>query len=508
MKNALLQSQFDTLEVPNYGLHINIENSIDDIIKGINSKLKQMNQSVFGVIGLGVMGKSLSLNIAEKGFDISVYNRPEYGEEQVVSNFLKDNHAVKNISGFTDLQPFVASLATPRKILIMIKAGKAIDMVIDQLIPFLSKGDIIVDGGNSHYMDTAKRVDYLAGKELHFVGCGISGGEEGARKGPSMMPGGSLESYQNIAPILETISAKDKTGKPCCTYIGPDGTGHFVKMVHNGIEYAEMQLLAEVYAIMKLSMDNEKMFQILKQWKSTDLSSYLLEITIDILQKKEGNQYVLDTILDAAGNKGTGSWSSKAAFDLGSVNTMMSSAVFARYLSAFKQKRESLSFKIKNDSEAIEEPNIKALENAYRFARVINHYQGFELIRLASTEYNWKLNLSEIARIWTNGCIIRSDFMEQSVDTLKAYENYFEDQTILKSLMSSESSITECISYSLKYRIPFDTFWAAYNYWISITTENLSANLIQAQRDYFGAHTYQRKDDSSLNFYHTNWLEK
>jgi len=508
MKSALLQSQFDTLEVPDYGLHINIENSIDDIIKGINSKLKQMNQSVFGVIGLGVMGKSLSLNIAEKGFDISVYNRPEYGEEQVVSNFLKDNHAVKNISGFTDLQPFVASLATPRKILIMIKAGKAIDMVIDQLIPFLSKGDIIVDGGNSHYMDTAKRVDYLAGKELHFVGCGISGGEEGARKGPSMMPGGSLESYQNIAPILETISAKDKTGKPCCTYIGPDGTGHFVKMVHNGIEYAEMQLLAEVYAIMKISMDNEKMAQILSDWKTTDLSSYLLEITIDILQKKEGNQYVLDTILDAAGNKGTGSWSSKAAFDLGSVNTMMSSAVFARYLSAFKQKRESLSFKIKNDSEAIEEPNIKALENAYRFARVINHYQGFELIRLASIEYKWKLNLSEIARIWTNGCIIRSDFMEQSVDTLKAYENYFEDQTILKSLMSSESSITECISYSLKYRIPFDTFWSAYNYWISITTENLSAHLIQAQRDYFGAHTYQRKDDSSLSFYHTNWLEK
>jgi len=263
-----------------------------------------------------------------------------------------------------------------------------------------------------------------------------------------------------------------------------------------------------VYAIMKLSMDNEKMFQILKQWKSTDLSSYLLEITVDILQKKEGDQYVLDSILDAAGNKGTGSWSSKAAFDLGSVNTMMSSAVFARYLSAFKQKRESLSFKIKNDSEAIEEPNIKALENAYRFARVINHYQGFELIRLASIEYKWKLNLSEIARIWTNGCIIRSDFMEQSVDTLKAYENYFEDKTIFKSLMFSESSITECISYSLKYRIPFDTFWAAYNYWISITTENLSANLIQAQRDYFGAHTYQRKDDSSLNFYHTNWLEK
>ena len=508
MKKTLLQSQFDTLEVPNYGMQVNIDNSIDEIIKSIHSKLKQMNQSAFGIIGLGVMGKSLSLNIAEKGFDISVYNRPAYGEELVVSNFLKDNHTLKNVSGFTDLPQFVASLATPRKILIMIKAGNAIDTVIDQLIPFLSKGDIIIDGGNSHYKDTEKRSVYLASKEVHFVGCGISGGEEGARNGPSMMPGGTLESYQKIAPILETISAKDKTGKPCCTYIGPEGAGHFVKMVHNGMEYAEMQLLAEVYAIMRMSMDYEKIAQILSDWKSTGLSSYLLEITIDILQKKEGDQYVLDTILDAAGNKGTGSWSSKAAYDLGSVNNMMSSAVFARYLSAFKEKRHSLSSRLKNVSEAIEGPDIKALESAYRFARIINHHQGFELLRLASKEYHWELNLSEIARIWTNGCIIRSDFMEHSVAIFKKYEDYFEDDIIFKNLMSSESSIKDSISYSLKYRIPFDTFWAAYNYWISVTSENLSANLIQAQRDYFGGHTYQRKDDSTLSFYHTNWLEK
>ncbi len=508
MKDTLLQSQFDTLEVPKYGLYVNIENSIDDIIKRISSKLKQMNQSVFGIIGLGVMGKSLSLNMAEKGFNVSVYNRADNGEAQVVSDFLEDNHALKNISGFTELQQFVASLATPRKILIMIKAGKAIDIVIDQLIPFLTKGDIIIDGGNSHYKDTAKRVDYLASKELHFVGCGISGGEEGARKGPSMMPGGSRESYQSIAPILEAISAKDKTGKPCCTYIGPESAGHFVKMIHNGMEYAEMQLLAEVYAIMKISMENEKIAEILSEWRSTDLSSYLLEITIDIFLKKEGNQYVLDSILDAAGNKGTGSWSSKAALDLGSVNNMMSSAVFARYLSSFKQIRQSLSSQLKKDSEAIEEPDIMALKNAYRFARIINHHQGFELLRLASIEYHWKLNLSEIARIWTNGCIIRSDFMDQSVEIFKVYENYFEHQSIFKNLISSENSVKDCVSYSLKYRIPFDTFFASYNYWVSITTENLSANLIQAQRDYFGAHTYQKRDDVSGRYYHTNWLEK
>lgn len=508
MKSELLKSQFDTLEVPDYGVHVNIENSIDEIVQHINSKLKQMNHSEFGVIGLGIMGKSLSLNIAEKGFDISVFNRPEYGEELVVSNFIKDNHTLKNISGFTDLEPFVASLATPRKILIMIKAGNAIDSVINQLIPYLSKGDIIIDGGNSYYKDTEKRSDYLANKEVHFVGCGISGGEEGARKGPSMMPGGTLESYKNIASILETISAKDKNGKPCCNYIGPGGAGHFVKMVHNGMEYAEMQLLTEVYAIMRISMDNEKIAQIISHWKSLDLSSYLLEITIDILQKKEGNQYLLDIILDSAGSKGTGSWSSKAALDLGSVNTMMSSAVFARYVSSFKEKRQSLSSRLKYVSEKIEEPNIKVLEKAYRFARMINHYQGFELIRLASIEYHWKLNLSEIARIWTNGCIIRSDFMEKSVEIFKENENYFEDQSIFKGLMSSESSVKDCIAYGLDKRIPLDTFYAAYNYWIAITTENLPANLIQAQRDYFGAHTYQRKDDSTFNYYHTNWLMK
>ncbi len=506
MTTDLLQSQFEILEVPKYGIHVNIDNSIDEIIKHINLKLKLMKQSVFGVIGLGVMGKSLSLNMAEKGLNVSVYNRSEEGEEKVVSNFINENDTFKNILGFNDLKQFVRSLEKPSKIVIMVKAGEAIDGVIDQLTPYLTIGDVIIDGGNSYYEDTANRVGYLKSKGIHFVGCGISGGEEGARKGPSMMPGGSLDSYQKIAPVLELISAKDKNDQPCCSYIGPDGAGHFVKMVHNGMEYAEMQLLAEVYAILKLSFANEKIADILSDWHSTDLSSYLLEITINILQKKEKNTYVLDSILDVAGNKGTGSWSSKAAFDLGSVNTIMSSAVFARYISSLKQKRKSYSSLIKQSNKEIDVPHIKDLENAYRFARILNHHQGFELIRLASIEYNWNLNLSEIARIWTNGCIIRSNFMEQSVEILKEHETYFEDTVLFKSLIIKESNIKECISYALKYRIPLDTFWSAYNYWVSMTTENLSANLIQAQRDYFGAHTYQRKDDSLLKFYHTNWI--
>lgn len=466
-----------------------------------------MSKSFFGVIGLGVMGKSLSLNIAEKGFNISVFNRTGFGEDKVVSDFINENNSFKNLSGFTDLEKFVTSLETPRKILIMIKAGNAIDSVIEQLIPLLSEGDIIIDGGNSHYLDTAKRNTLLASKKLHYVGCGISGGEEGARKGPSMMPGGHFDSYKYIAPILESISAKDKNNKPCCAYIGPEGSGHFVKMIHNGIEYAEMQLLAEVYAMLKDSRNNYEIAEILSHWNTTDLSSYLLEITIDILQKKDGEGFILDKILDKAGNKGTGSWSSKTAFDLGAVNSMMSSSVFARYISSFKDERIALSRAFNKKTISKEIAHVMALENAYRFARIINHHQGFQLIKLASIEYHWNLNLSEIARIWTNGCIIRSDFMEKSVDVFKQHDTYFDDKQIFELLKLSEESIKESIALSLTNRVAFDTFWSAYNYWISMTTENLPANLIQAQRDYFGAHTYQIKNDSLSQYYHTNWFD-
>jgi len=464
-----------------------------------------MSKSEFGVIGLGVMGKSLSLNIAEKGFKLSVYNRSEGDEANVVSGFLNANNSFKNLTGFTNLQDFVNSLEQPRKILIMVKAGPVVDAVIDQLLPHLSKDDILIDGGNSHYMDTQNRFQSLKEKSIHFVGCGVSGGEEGARKGPSIMPGGHPASYNLVAPILEAIAAKDANGRPCCRYIGPDGAGHFVKMIHNGMEYAEMQLIAECYALLSKHNNNETIAELFSEWNTADLSSYLLEITIDILRRKEGDDYLLDKILDKAENKGTGNWSSKTALDLGVPTTMMTSAVFARYLSSFKTKRVQLAeqLQIHENIQVPIEP--KTLEKAYRFARIINHHQGFEIMQKASEEYNWNLNLSELARIWTNGCIIRSQFMVDSISYMNESTDLLSNAKIFKTLQNLESSIAEVLKTAISSRVPIDCFWSANNYWISLTTKRLPANLIQAQRDYFGAHTYQRVDAPLDDYFHTNW---
>jgi len=464
-----------------------------------------MSKSSFGVVGLGVMGSSLSLNIAEKGYEISVYNRATNGEENVVADFLKRKETSMKIDGFTDLKLFIDSLERPRKVLIMVKAGNAIDTIIKDILPLLSKGDVIIDGGNSHFLDSKRRTNFLKEHNINFVGCGVSGGEEGARKGPSIMPGGSVASYKIIAPILEAISAKDQNNKPCCTFIGDDGAGHFVKMVHNGIEYAEMQLLAELYQLLSLHKTNLEIAAIFKSWNTTHLASYLLEITIAILEKKENGISILDTILDKAGNKGTGSWSSKTAFDVGAVNTMMSSAVFARYISSFKSQRIQLSKIIENKDKNAESISEDTLKNAYYFAKIINHHQGFELMKMAAKEYNWSLNFSEIARIWTNGCIIRSRFMEDSIAIFKEHKSYLEATSIQEKLTSLEKDIKSCISNALENRIPLDSFWASYNYWIAITTERLPANLIQAQRDYFGAHTYQKIGASEKAFFHTIW---
>ncbi|EDP71357.1 gluconokinase and phosphogluconate dehydrogenase (decarboxylating) fusion [Flavobacteriales bacterium ALC-1] len=463
-----------------------------------------MHKTDFGLIGLGVMGKSISLNIADNNFSISVYNRTEANEEHVVSEFINENLDYKNLYGYTDIFEFVNSIQRPRKILLMIKAGNAIDVVIEQLLPFLDKNDIIIDGGNSLYTDTIRRSRCLTFKNIYFVGCGISGGEEGARKGPSIMPGGNNKAYKLIAPILEKIAAKDKNNIPCCAHIGTGGAGHFVKMVHNGIEYAEMQLLSEIYALLRTGHNNEEIASILSDWNSRNETSYLLEITINILRKKEKNDYIIDLILDKALSKGTGSWSSKVALDLGTPSTMISSAVFARYISTFKEKRVqySKSIKKKNNSKRIK---YKSLERAYGFARIINHHQGFELIQKASKDYNWNINLSEVARIWTNGCIVRSKLIEQSIEILNKNSNYFEDQNIFKSLISSEKDLVTILQYGLASRVSLDAFSTAYNYWVSMTTEKSSANIIQAQRDYFGAHTYQRNDTDNSIFFHTNW---
>ncbi len=462
-------------------------------------------KSEFGVFGLGVMGSSISLNIADKGYELSVFNRAEGGEETVVSDFLSANADRENIQGFTDLENFIASMAMPRKILIMIKAGPTVDLVLNNLLPLLSSGDIIIDGGNSHYLNTKRRFELAQSHGIEFIGAGISGGEEGARKGPSIMPGGKRESYKLVSEVLESIAAKDDFGKTCCTYIGPEGSGHFIKMVHNGIEYVEMQLLAELYALMSINMSNEDIAKVFESWNQGALSSYLLEITVHILRKKEGDKYLLDLILDKAGNKGTGSWSSKAAFDLGIPNTMMSSAVFARYISSFKNSRIKMSGLVDLKPKMKKDINIESLEKAYEFARLINHQQGFKLMQLSSDTYKWDLNFSDIARIWSNGCIIKSHLMNELHSEFRCCTDLFDMDLVTDKLINGELFLNETLVLALNKRVSIHCFSSAYNYWVAMTTKNLPANLIQAQRDFFGAHTYQRVDAPESEFYHTQW---
>ena len=504
MKASLLQSQFEALEAPDYAINIDIKNTLAHNVEDIIYQLKMTKKSDIGLIGLGVMGKSLSLNLASNNIKIAVYNRSDGGEAHVVSDFLEAHSDLDTISGFTSIEAFVNALSKPRKIIMMIKAGPTIDKVNTQLLPFLEEGDVVIDGGNSHYQDTIRRTEAFNLKGIHFVGCGISGGEEGARKGPSMMVGGSKTAYELVGPILEKISAKDKNHLACCAHVATDGAGHFVKMVHNGIEYAEMQLLAELYALLSTSYDNEEIASVFEEWNSGPLNSFLLEITVDILRKKDEDGYVLDRILDKAQSKGTGSWSSQVALQLGLPNTMMSSAVFSRYISVLKDSRVSYSEKIDPTSSLVY-MYFDTLKAAYGFARTINHQQGFYLLKEASKVYKWQLNLSEIARIWTNGCIIRSKFMEDSIDILKRSNNYFEDDQTFDDLVNSEKYCKQLLTYGLNNRVALDAYCNAYNYWIGMTTRDSSASLIQAQRDYFGAHTYQRNDIDSDEYFHTNW---
>jgi len=462
-------------------------------------------KSEFGVFGLGVMGSSISLNIADKGYELSVFNRADGGEERVVDDFMNSNSHLKNLHGYTDLDAFIESMARPRKILIMIKAGPTVDLVLNNLIPKLAKGDVIIDGGNSHYINTKRRFELCQEQGVEFIGAGISGGEEGARKGPSIMPGGKKESYEIVSKVLESIAAKDDFGKTCCAYIGPEGSGHFIKMVHNGVEYVEMQLLAEIYAMLSVDNSNEAIAEVFESWNQGELSSYLLDITIQILRKKEGENYLLDKILDKAGNKGTGSWSSKAAFDLGIPNTMMSSAVFARYISSFKESRVAMSHKLETNANDFNLPETDVIKGAYKTARLINHQQGFKLMELASESYGWKLNFSDIARIWSNGCIIKSHLMNSLYEEFKTQRDLFQMDMVFTDLSAHEEDLRIVLHAGLNSRISLHCFTAAYYYWIDMTSERLPANLIQAQRDFFGAHTYQRTDDQSGDYFHTKW---
>jgi len=504
MSANLLRSQFDDLEAPDNALKIDISLSPQNIVEIIKKEL--VKKAVFGVYGLGVMGKSLSRNLAGSGFDLSLFNRHVDGVEVDVAKDFK--HRFKELSSaatFDDIESFVISLQQPRKIMLLVNAGKTVDVVIEGLLPFLEEGDILIDGGNSNYIKTKERFDYLKSKKIHFVGAGVSGGEEGALKGPSIMPGGDTETYKHIQPYLETIAAKDANGLPCCTHIGTEGSGHFVKMVHNGIEYVEMQLLAEVYVILGAMGNNpDQIADVLETWKYT-ANSYLLEITIDILRKKEGEDWLINHIMDKAGNKGTGNWTSITTAKIGVPSTMINSALFARYISFYKAERIAAS---KHFDTIITPPSNLLFEDilkAYQFARLINHYQGFKLIQEASKSYEWKLNLSELARIWTNGCIIRSDLMIDLVDIFKFTNNIMESKQITQMLKTLKPSAKKVVAQSILNDLPIPCFSESLNFLNGFAIVDSSANLIQAQRDYFGAHTYQRKNDNSMKSYHTNW---
>ncbi len=504
MNVDLLKSQFDTLEEPKSAIKIAIDLQPTDIIEMIKNELTVKSQ--FGLFGLGVMGKSLSRNLANKGFKISMFNRHVDGlEENVALNFKNEFKELSATLPFDAIEPFINSLQTPRKIMLMVNAGKTIDYVIEDLLPFLSNGDILIDGGNSNYNKTNERSAYLKSKNIDFIGAGVSGGEEGALKGPSIMPSGTKDAYKEVQHFLEAIAAKDENNLPCCTYIGNKGCGHFVKMVHNGIEYVEMQLLAEVFVLLKsLGNTPDEIANILESWKATT-NSYLLEITIDILRKKEGNSWLVNKIMDKAGNKGTGNWTTIATAQLGVPSTMITSALFARYTSFYKEERIVASKNFKSNIQV--KPNITNDEilKAYQFARIINHYQGFKLIHEASKNYNWDLNLSELARIWTNGCIIKSDLMVALVTIFKTTNNLLTHEKIIEQLNTLKPAIKKVVSECILNELPIPNLSESINFLHSFAIANSSANLIQAQRDYFGAHTYQRTDDDSGKFYHTNW---
>ena len=508
MPVSLLQSQFDTWEEPTEGIKVNIKNSPEEIIKIIKEKIEMKVKAEIGLIGLGVMGKSLSRNIASRGIPISVYNRHVEGkEENIAQDFIKQYDEMSNAGGFDDMKTFVESLALPRKVFLMVNAGSAVDQVINSLKEYLEEGDIIIDGGNSHYKDTERRFHDLASDKILFIGTGVSGGEEGALKGPSIMPGGSAIGYESVAKILESIAAKDVQGSQCCAYIGSGGAGHFVKMVHNGIEYGEMQLIAEVYGILRYSLKKspEEISKIFAGWSLGECASYLLEISTDILKRKEGDQYLVDLILDKAGNKGTGSWTTIAACELGVAIPTLTAALFARYQSSFYDERQQAA-EIYAVKEELIELEIEELRIAYQLARIINHHQGYDLISKASDQYDWSINYKDLSRIWTNGCIIRSNLMEKISQSPANDPNILMNPTLNTQVLDSRPVLNKVVSIISQTNISAPCMSSALSYLNAFAEKRSLANMIQAQRDYFGAHTYERVDAERGQKFHTEWI--
>ena len=467
-----------------------------------------MAKQQVGLIGLAVMGENLALNIESRGYSMAVYNRTYEKTEALINGRAKG----KKFVGARTLQEFVDALETPRRIIIMVKAGKPVDETIDQLVPLLSKGDLIIDGGNSHFEDTIRRNKALAEKGLLFIGTGVSGGEEGALKGPSIMPGGQREAYALVEPILTAIAAK-VDGQPCCTYIGPDGAGHYVKMVHNGIEYGDMQLIAEAYYILHntLGLDAKELHQIFSEWNSGDLDSFLIQITADIFKRidEETGKPLVEMVLDKAGQKGTGKWTTVSALDLGVPAPTMAEAVFARCISAIKEERVAASKILTGPSGTYtgdKKAFIAAIRDALYASKICSYAQGFQLMRAASQERNWNLNLGEIAMIWRGGCIIRAHFLnriKEAFDRQPDLANLLLDPYFKDIIDRSQANWRKVVSVCAELGVPAPAFSSALAYYDSYRRDRLPANLIQAQRDYFGAHTYERIDKPGT--FHSDW---
>jgi 6-phosphogluconate dehydrogenase len=466
--------------------------------------------SDIGLIGLAVMGENLVLNMESKGFQVSVFNR----SVKKVDDFLGGRAKGKNITGTRTIEEFVDSLARPRKIMMMIKAGSAVDDMIETLLPLLAPGDIIIDGGNTHFPDTNRRTAQVESEGYLYIGTGVSGGEEGALLGPSIMPGGSKDAWPFVKPIFQAIAAKVEDGTPCCDWVGENGAGHFVKMVHNGIEYGDMQLITEAYQVMRdlLHMSADEMHTIFRDWNDGELNSYLIEITRDILSYKDTDgKPMVDKILDTAGQKGTGKWTGIAALDLGIPLTLIGEAVFSRCLSAVKDERVQASGILRGPVPVFKGDKklfIDDIRDALYASKIVSYAQGYALMKAAAAEYKWELNYGGIALMWRGGCIIRSAFLgriKEAYDNNPSITNLLLDPFFRDKVEKAQDGWRRVVSTAVTNGIPVPAISSALGYFDGYRCEKLPANLLQAQRDYFGAHTYERIDRPRGEFFHTNW---
>lgn len=471
-----------------------------------------MNQADIGLIGLAVMGENLVLNMASHGIHVAVYNRTT----SRVDEFLSGRAQGQPISGVYSLSELISKLKKPRRVMLMVQAGSAVDSVIEELIPLLDNGDIIIDGGNSNYRDTIRRTNDLNKKNLLFIGTGVSGGEEGALKGPSIMPGGNSKAWPFVRDIFQSIAAKVETGDPCCEWVGDGGAGHYVKMIHNGIEYGDMQMICEAYHILRqiISMEPDEMADVFSNWNKSELDSYLIEITADILNKKdeESGKPMIDLILDTAGQKGTGKWTGIDALQLGAVATAITEAVYSRSLSALKEERVAAS-KILNGPQyqpfnGDRDGFVDDVKNALFASKICSYAQGFQLLSMAAAENGWSLNYGNIALMWRGGCIIRAQFLDRIKDAFEKdnqLPNLLVAPYFQQAIENAQNSWRNVITTAVTHGVPVPAFSSALAYFDGYRSAQLPANLLQAQRDYFGAHTYERSDKERGKFFHTNW---